>query len=405
MNADVVVVGAGPAGCAAAISLGRQGFRVLLLERVRWPQPKICGDSLLPDALAVLDTLGLGDRVRGAGHCLDSLQVTAPGGRRVSLAVPGVTLQRQRLHGLLQEEAMRCGVELVAGEAVAPLLEGERVAGVSVRCERQPVFNIRAPLTILASGARSGTLGDFGVCLRSAPTAVGIRAYFRDLSGEFSDSLHISYDRQLLPGYGWVFPLPEGVFNIGCGLFLRGSAPSQTDLNRLFDYFLRAFPPARAVAGMDDMLGVPCSGLLRTGLNGAESSRAGLLVAGEALGATLPFSGEGVGKALETGLMAAEAAAEALRCGDFSALSLGRYGLALERRYRALFRGYERAQKWLAFPRIADILAWQVSRKASLGETAQMMLAGTLPPGSIFSLSGLVGRPPLAVRRRGEQPV
>ncbi|HEY7745117.1 MAG TPA: NAD(P)/FAD-dependent oxidoreductase [Desulfuromonadales bacterium] len=404
MHADVVVVGAGPAGCAAAVHLGRLGFRVLLLERARRPQPKTCGDSLLPDALRALDDLGVGEQVRAAGRCLTSLEVTAPGGRSVRLAVPSVTLQRQRLHALLQDEAVRCGVQLISGEAAAPLMNGERVVGVSVRSDRQPLFSIRSPLVILASGARSGTLRDFGVCLQAEPSAVGIRAYYRDLSGEFADSLHISYDRQLFPGYGWVFPLPDGVYNIGCGMFLQGAGPSQTDLNRLFDYFLSSFPPARAVAGQEDMVGVPCSGLLRTGLTGAMSSRAGLLVAGEALGTTLPFTCEGVGKALETGLLAGQVGGEALHAGDFSGAFLARYGQALEQRYRAVYQGYRRAQKWLNIPGLPDLLAWQVARKPALREAAEMMLSGTLPPASIFSLSGLAGRPARITRKRDELP-
>jgi flavin-dependent dehydrogenase len=402
MHADVVVVGAGPAGCAAAIHLGRQGCRVLLLERARRPQPKTCGDSLLPAALGALDGLGLGEQVRGAGRSLASLVVSAPGGRKVRLAVPSVTLPRPSLHALMQDEAIRCGVQFIAGEAVAPLLDGDRVTGVSVRSERQPAFSIHAPVVILASGARSSTLQNFGVCLQAEPSAVGIRAYFRDLSGEFADSLHISYDRQLFPGYGWVFPLPDGVFTIGCGLFLRGARASQTDLNRLFEYFLRSFPPALAVASREDMLGVPASGLLRTGLAGAKSCRAGLLVAGEALGTALPLTGEGVGKALETGLLAGQVAGEALRSGDFSASFLARYTLAIEQRYRGVYQGYRRAQKWLTFPGLPDFLAWQVARKPALREAAEMMLTGDLPPASLFSLSGLVGRPARSTRMRGE---
>ena len=96
-------------------------------------------------------------------------------------------------------------------------------------------------MTILASGARTETLRAFGVCRQAAPTAVGIRAYFRDLSGEFADALRISYDRHLFPGYGWVFPQAEGLYNIGCGLFLGQNRPSQTNLQRLFDYFRNNF--------------------------------------------------------------------------------------------------------------------------------------------------------------------
>jgi len=398
VQTDVVVVGAGPAGCAAAITLARQGVRVLLLERVRRPQHKTCGDALLPDALLALTSLGLDAQVRAAGRCLGVIAVTAPRGREVRLAVDSVTLQRQHLHALLQSEAERCGVQMLTGEAVAPLVEKEQVVGVQVRGEGGTVLAVRAPLTILASGARPGTLRDFGVCLREAPSAVAIRGYFRDLTGVGGDALHISYDRYLSPGYGWVFPLPGGLYNIGCG-WLTGPRPiSQPELQRLFDFFLRTFPAARAVAEQDDMLGTPCCGLLRTGLAGAAPCRPGLLVAGEALGSSLPFTCAGVGKALETGLLAARVAAELLSGGDFSAAALGRYAAALEQRYRPLYRGYQRAQNWFGRSGFPDLLTWQVERKPRLRTALESMLAGRLLPSAVFSLSGLLGRPGRSAR-------
>lgn len=402
MKFDVIVVGAGPAGCAAAIHLSRKGCRVLVLERAQQPQHKTCGDGLLPDALKVLADLGVGEQVRGAGLCLAECEVTAPGGRTLRLKLPSVTLQRQNLHHILQQEALRCGTELMTGEAVAPLVENEQVVGVSARFERRSPVSIRAPLTILASGARVGTLRDFGVCLQSVPSAVGIRGYFRDLTGELSDALHISYDRDLQSGYGWVFPLPEGIFNIGCGWFFRRPGQTQPDLNRLFEYFLRSFPPARAVACQDVMLGLPCGGVLRTGMVGARSHRAGLLVAGEALGSTLPFTGEGVGKALETGLLAGRFAGEAFETGDFSDTSMAPYSKELAVRYHPVYREFQRAQNWLATPALIDLLVWQASRRPIFREAVEEMLSGGVTPGTVISLKGLLGRPGRAFRKRRE---
>jgi len=405
VKTDVVVVGAGPAGCAAAILLARKGVRVVLLERMRRPQHKTCGDALLPDALRALGTLGLEGAVRAAGHAVPAIEVTAPRGCTVRLDVASVTLQRHHLHALLQSEAERSGVELVSGEAVAPLLDGEQVAGVRGRGEGQTEFSLHAPLTILASGARPGTLRDFGVCLREAPSAVAIRAYFRDLTGSGGDALHISYDRHLYPGYGWVFPLPGGLYNIGCGYFVRQEVISQPQLQRAFDYFLRSFPVARAVAEQDDMLGTPCGGLLRTGLAGAAPCRPGLLVAGEALGTTLPFTCEGVGKALETGLLAAGVAAESLQKGDFSAAVLSRYPDLLEQRYRVLYRGYRKAQNWLGRGGIPDLLARRAAQKPRLRTALEEVLADRLLPSAVFSLSGLLGRPGRSARHLPPEPL
>jgi flavin-dependent dehydrogenase len=317
--------------------------------------------------------------------------VTGAGGETVRLAVSTVTLRRQRLHALLQEEAGRCGVELLQAEAAGPLLEGERVAGVQARSEKSLPFPVRAPVVILASGARPGTLRDFGVCLREQPSAVGIRAYFRDPSGEFGDALRISYQRSLLPGYGWVFPLPDGIYNIGCGWFFTRPGEQQPDLSKMFEHFLCTFLPARLIASQDDMLGTPCGGLLRTGLSGARSHRAGLLVAGEAVGATLPWLGEGVGKALHTGLLAGRVAADALAAGDFSEAFLGRYAASLEERYRPLYRDYERAQRWLARSGLSNLLVRQAERRPAVRRAMEGVLSETLPPRAIFSLAGLLG--------------
>jgi flavin-dependent dehydrogenase len=392
MDADLIVIGAGPAGCAAAIQAVREGLGVILLERVPAPQHKTCGDGLLPDALEALDQLGLGPKIRAEGLRLESLTAFAPGGREIRLAIPAVTLRRQRLHALLQEEALRCGVQLVQGEALGPLRADGRITGVEVRDEKKARYPLSASLTILATGARSGALEDFAVCRQTRPSAVAIRGYYRDLSGEFDNTLHISYDRRLFPGYGWVFPLPGGVFNIGCGRFLSRKKEVPTDLHNMLEFFIRNFPPARAIAGREDLLEVPCGGLLRTGLEGADSHAPGLLVAGEALGATCPFIGDGIGKALETGLWAGQFAAQALEAGDVSADFLARYRDSLEKRYRLLYRGYQRAQRWLAYPRLLDLLAWQAGRRPSVRRALERMLADGLHPGKVFSLSGLLGR-------------
>jgi flavin-dependent dehydrogenase len=126
-------------------------------------------------------------------------------------------------------------------------------------------------------------------------------------------------------------------------------------------------------------------------LSGTRSQRPGLLVAGDALGAALPFLGEGVGKALETGLLAAETALAALAAGDFSEAFLARYGTAVEARYTALYRGYGRAQSWLSRPRVADLLARQAGHKPAVAEALAGVLAEELPPQAVFSLAGLLG--------------
>ena len=112
---------------------------------------------------------------------------------------------------------------------------------------------------------------------------------------------------------------------------------------------------------------------------------------GDALGSALPFTGEGVGKALETGMLAGRIGAEALASGDFSAVFLARYATALDQRYRRLYQGYGRAQHWLTRPGLADLLIRQAAHRPAVRSAVERVLAETAPPGAVFSLSGLLG--------------
>lgn len=258
---------------------------------------------------------------------------------------------------------------------------------------------LEAPLVLLATGSRCAPLEAFGVCRRTAPSAVAVRGYYRDLSDRHAERMYICFDRLLGRGYGWVYPQPGGIYSIGCLRFFIPGREEQPPLQPLLEAFIHRFAPAREIVAQDDPIGLPCGGVLRTGLGGAESHADGLLLAGEALGTTAPFTGEGVGMALGSGLLAAEVAAAALAAGDVSALFLGRYRQLMEERFRSTHRGLQRAQGWLDRPRRLNLLAWQAARKPLLRQALAGMLAGRVAPAEIFSLAGLLGR---ARQRQGD---
>ncbi|TFG85655.1 MAG: NAD(P)/FAD-dependent oxidoreductase, partial [Gemmatimonadales bacterium] len=318
MKCDVIVVGAGPAGCAAAIDLARQGYAVRVFERGSLPQSKVCGDTLFAETLDLLDRLEVGAAVRGEGLSLSALKLQSPSGRIVPLEVNAVSLQRARLHQLLQDEVRRSGARIETAEVVAPLRQGERLRGVTLRGAGDEPGEVEAGLVILASGARYSTLEAFGLGLRSEPTAIGMRAYYRVLGAPPGTTLHHAFHRCLGNGFGWVVPLPGGIYNIGCGRYLHGATAGQTDLLKSLEAFIHNFEPAWRIVGHDDPIGLPCAGLLRSGLTGATTAAQGLLVVGEAAGTASPLPGAGVGRALESGLAADRTAALALQSGDCS---------------------------------------------------------------------------------------
>lgn len=391
MKYDVIVVGAGPAGCAAAIELARQGYAVRVLERGELPQSKVCGDTLFAESLALLDHFGVGEAARREGLPLSTLRLQAPGGRVVPLEVNAVSLQRARLHQLLQDEVRRSGASIETAEVVGPLRQGEELRGVSVRGAGDEAGEVLSRLVIVASGARYATLEAFGLGVRPAPTAIGIRAYYRVFDAPAETALHLAFHRRLGDGFGWVVPLPGGFYNIGCGRFVHGAPVGQTDLLKSLEAFIHRVEPAWRIAGQDEPVGLPCAGLLRTGLSGAVISAPGVLVAGEAAGTSSPLTGAGVARALEHGLDAARTAALALQAGDVSAPFLARHAQRQDER-RARYRELERAQQWFASPRRLNLLAWQAERHAPLRSALSAIIDRGASPTSVFSLSGLFGR-------------
>jgi flavin-dependent dehydrogenase len=201
------------------------------------------------------------------------------------------------------------------------------------------------------------------------------------------------WDRRLRPGYGWIFPCRDGVFNVGVGVANshRSGADgrhSKLDVNlrQMFASFCEFYEPARALLAGGELEGPLKGAPLRCTLQGAAFSRPGLLVTGEAAGSTYSFTGEGIGKAMETGLLAAEAVL-AGRHADDDAVR-GRYEAAL-RALQPRFALYERANGINAHPWLADLVIWRAQRSARLRERMSGVLNETSNPGTLLSLKGV----------------
>ena len=380
-RSDAIIVGAGPAGCAAARHLAEQGYAVTLIERLALPQVKACGDILLPDALRALQRYGVEEAVAAAGKALDTLHLTAPNGGEVELAVRSLALKRPVLHALLHERLQALGVTFCRGEVLEPLRSATGQLG-GVRCRQEgELTEMHAPLVLLASGARPATLQRFGLALRDAPTAVAIRAYYRDYDQPDDTTLRIVCHPAIAPGFFWACPLPEQQYSIGCGHFLAThERPEQHYLQNRLEFLARALPFSSRIVGQEDMIAPPCSSVLRTGLDGARLYADGLLVTGEAAGSSSPLFGAGLGKALETGELAGMVAAEALAGQRFDAAFLARYQERLGEKFDEFYRSQRKAQQWLHSSRQLNTLIRKASRQEKLRQRLEAVLNEELPP-------------------------
>ena len=286
---DVLVIGAGPAGAAAAWALARAGQRVALVDRETFPRDKTCGDGLIPDALGALDTMGLRETVMREAVEPRALHVVAPGGESVSLAGEFLCLTRLRLDALLVDAAVGAGAALMGPmSALQPIEDGRQVCGARFRAlagERE----VRARFTLLATGANAVVSRAFGLATPLKPNAVAGRAYF-NVPSSFAERyphLSIVYDQSLCPGYGWIFPGPGNRYNVGVGAFAggRGETPS---LRGLWNRFTTRFAPAAELVAQSEALTEFRGAPLRTGLHGATLGRPGLLALGDAAAMTYP---------------------------------------------------------------------------------------------------------------------
>jgi len=398
---DVLVVGAGPAGSACAQWLARAGVDVVLVDQHDFPRDKTCGDGLIPDAHHALARLGVLDEVMAVARQLSAMSCIGPRGGRVDVPGTLAMLPRRELDDIVCRAAVRAGAKLhTPWRFEAPLQDGELVVGARLKQGEQHA-EVRARWVVLATGAGVQAIEAAGMCTRRAPSGFALRAYVRnDAMVERIRTLEVVWDKRTAPGYGWIFPAPGGLFNIGVGIGNTNAAADRTtakmkdvNLRRVFDTFCEFYEPARELMRTGTMEGGLKGAPLRFSLDGARYSRPGLLVTGEAAGSTYAFTGEGIGKAFETGLMAAEALlggggkGEAVPAGDAPHVR-GAYAAALAA-LKPRFDLYDRANQINAHPWLADLVIWRARRSPRLLRKMSGVLEETSNPGNLVSLRGL----------------
>jgi geranylgeranyl reductase family protein len=398
---DVLVVGAGPAGSACAQILARAGFDVVLADQHDFPRDKVCGDGLIPDAHRALARLGVLDEVMARARAARHVGCIGPRGARVDVPATLAVLPRRELDDILRRAALAAGARWLAPARFdAPLLGADsEVVGARLTLAGGASHELHARWSVLATGAVPAALIAAGVCDRRMPSGVALRGYVKNdaMVGRIT-GLEVVWHRALRHGYGWIFPCAGGVFNIGIGLMRShvnardgsGRAPMQDlNLRELFGVFTRAYAPARELVQGGAPIGALKGAPLRCSLEGARWSRPGLLVAGEAAGSTYSFTGEGIGKALETGMLAAQSISEgreALR-GDTQVRL--RYEAALCD-LKPRFFAYDNANRVNNHPWLADLVIWRARHNERIVTRLSGVLEETHNPGNLVSAKGLM---------------
>jgi menaquinone-9 beta-reductase len=345
---DVLVVGAGPGGSAAAYHLARHGIDVTVVEKAAFPREKVCGDGLTPRSVKAIQDMGVDttdpgfEKVIGLRTHARRTTIQLPWPDLTSFPPYGLVMPREGFDHLLAQRAVKAGARLMERtEAVAPRFIDGYVAGATVRPagerDAEPT-EIRARFVLAADGAASRFATPAGVTRDpKKPLGIAARRYFRiDYHpGPWIESwLDLRDGDLLLPGYGWLFPVAGGRINLGAGLLNTFSNFKDVSAQRLFDAFAQMLPPEWGI-GEETAEGRVLSGPLPMGLNRTPQAVPGLLLVGDAAGAVNPFNGEGIAYAIETGEIAAELVHEAL-ITDRPAVTM-QYPRVLEDTYGAYF--------------------------------------------------------------------
>ena len=410
-DADVIVVGAGPGGSAAAYHLARAGLDVLVLEKSSFPREKVCGDGLTPRAVKQLTGMGIPLRPEDGWFPNKGIRIIG-GGVRIELdwpeltSYPGYGLVRSRLgfDETVARAAQRAGARLqemvtvtgpildsdgritgVTARQTAPGQAGEGAGGNAGSAGPGPERSYRARLVVAADGNSSRLSLAMGLRKRDdRPLGVAIRTYYRSPRHD-DDYLETWLDLRdsdaLLPGYGWIFGLGDGTSNVGLGLLNTSASFGHVDYRAMLRRWLANMPAEWGYT--EENRTTPIRGAaLPMGFNRTPHYTRGLLLVGDAGGMVNPFNGEGIAYAMESGDIAARVIAKALaRPGRAGAdLVLQSYPRALKDAYGGYYTLGRKFVGAIGHPRLMEFATRHGLPRPTIMRFTMKLLANLTEP-------------------------
>jgi len=387
---DVIIVGAGPAGSAAAIYAGRLGLRTLLLDRSHFPRDKVCGDGLSGKAVTALRDLGLLDRVLELpGAAIHKVLFGSPSG--VDLQVDlrragegahraGFAVRRELLDHLLLLEAEGSVQACIQGFRVRDLVvENGQVCGIrGASDDGSATQEFRAHIVLGADGCHSIVARKAGL-YRHTPThrVVALRCYHSGVR-DLTDQIEMYYLDEVVPGYFWVFPVGNGWANVGVGMVYEHVRRGKIDLRAALHRAVRS-PRFRERFTEAVPLEEPVGWNLPVGSLHRKNHGNGFLLLGDAAGLIDPFTGEGIGNALVSAKVAADCARAACDAGDVSEPFLSRYDRELWSRLGHELRVSSRLQRIGRSRTLLNFVIARGNRSQRVRDTICGMVADTVP--------------------------
>jgi menaquinone-9 beta-reductase len=379
-NFDLVIIGAGPAGCTTALTLADAGLRIALVDKVSLPAAKICGDALSGTVMNVLKRI--------PGNCYEEflkvspktpswgIRFVAPGGKALDLPFvqernsstppPGYICQRKVFAGFLQQM-----VREVTGTRILdnfPVRSLTRENGTFILEGEKGKLSCR--MVIGADGTHS-TAGRIlaGHILNHERYCLGARAYFRGVKELHPEQfIELHFLKEILPGYFWIFPMEDGLVNAGLGIMYNKLKAGQDSLAEKFREVITSNPVlSERFAGAQMVSRIEAHGLT-LGPDPKSISGQGFLLTGDAASLIDPFSGEGIGNAMVSGEIAGQIIHEAFTNNDFSEAFLKKYDERIRSRLGRELATSRVMQKLMTVPGLFDLVVKKAGRNKELKE-------------------------------------
>ncbi|NVO32736.1 geranylgeranyl reductase family protein [Hymenobacter lapidiphilus] len=385
----ICILGAGPGGATAALHLANAGHHCLLLDRAKFPRDKVCGDALSGKVLSELRRIDddLPARLAAEPAQLPSwgIDFYAPNGRRLAVPFkPHYNSSTDRAAGhiskridfdnfLIEEVRRRPEIDFRENTDVAA---HEQLPDGRWRLLAKDDTEIATvDVLLVANGAQSNfarVVG--GHVLEPDHHCAGLRAYYRGVTGLHPDNfIELHFIKEFLPGYLWVFPLPDGQANVGVGMLSEAVAKKKVKLRERLDEILRTHPALKDRFATAERLG-PVRGFgLPLGSKRRPLSGRNYLLLGDAGSLIDPFSGEGISHAMVSGRHAADWAARAVAARNFAPEFLKGYDAAVYNRLWQELRLSRAMQRLLGYPWLFNFIANRAANNPTLAETISNM--------------------------------
>lgn len=374
---DVLVIGAGPAGSNAALRLAREGHRVALIDWRAFPRDKTCGDGLIADSIRHLKKIELYDQVAEKAHAVHRIMLFGSGENNVTFEGHCLTVRRFELDFLLQQAAVKAGAVFYSGK-INRLEQAKDEKVVAHFMDGRA--SLQARYAIVATGTDVSLLRSLGMVRQRTPTGIAVRGYLR--SSVTVQDLVISFHQSIPNGYGWIFPVGNGEYNVGCGYCYPKNKIKGPDPRHLLTVFLQQFELGRRLLADGEWISPIKGAPLRCGLKGTQLIRGRVVAAGESIATTFPLTGEGIGKAMETGFAAGEYVGRALK--ENNPELLGGYKIYIST-LADKYTGYNIAQRIAKYAWYTDLLIKRAQKNPSLHALLRGVLEETVDLKSKFT--------------------